>query len=122
MALSRNPTDRLLPCPDRPNCISSLSRDPDQYEPPLQYTSVLQKARIRLLTVLNSFERVRIVATENDYIHAEFRSSFFRFVDDLELLFDEQRKVIHFRSASRMGYYDFGVNRRRIESIRKKFE
>jgi len=55
-----------------------------------------------------------------DYIHVEFRSSFFEFVDDVEFLFDDTAKLIHFRSASRVGYYDFNVNRSRMEDIRRR--
>jgi uncharacterized protein (DUF1499 family) len=39
-------------------------------------------------------------------------------VDDVEILFDDASKTIHFRSAARSGYYDFGVNRRRMEKVR----
>jgi uncharacterized protein (DUF1499 family) len=66
--------------------------------------------------------RVRVVMLEDDYIHAEFVSSVFRFVDDVEFYFDDEQKLIQVKSASRVGYSDLGVNRRRIEKIRKQFE
>ena len=58
---------------------------------------------------------------EPDYIHVEFRSAFFEFVDDVEFLIDDGAKLVHFRSAARMGSYDFNVNRNRMEDIRKRF-
>jgi len=58
---------------------------------------------------------------EGDYLHAEARSLLFRFVDDVEFLFDADKQVIHVRSASRTGYSDLGVNRRRVERIRRAF-
>ena len=64
----------------------------------------------------------RVVSIEKNYIHAEFVSSLFRFVDDVEFYLNDAAKVIHVKSASRTGYFDFGVNRRRVELIRKKFE
>jgi uncharacterized protein (DUF1499 family) len=63
-----------------------------------------------------------VVKVEEDYIHAEFVSSVFRFVDDVEFSFDKTKKLIQVRSASRTGYSDLGVNRRRIEEIRKQFD
>jgi uncharacterized protein (DUF1499 family) len=42
------------------------------------------------------------------------------FVDDVEFLIDDSAKVIHVRSASRLGQSDLGVNRQRIETIRVK--
>jgi len=52
----------------------------------------------------------------------EFRSNVFRFVDDVEFLFDREKKLIHVRSASRVGYSDLGVNRKRVEKIRSLFQ
>jgi len=66
--------------------------------------------------------RSRIVISEELYLHAEFTSTFFRFVDDVEFLLDDGKKLIHVRSASRVGYYDFGVNRSRVEEIRTRFD
>ncbi len=114
--------DRLAPCPDSPNCVSSLSEDPDHRIEPLRYASSAEVARDLLLRVLHSLPRVRIVMNEPNYVHAEFVSAVFRFVDDVEFKFIEQDKTIQVRSASRVGHYDFGANRRRIEEIRKLFE
>ena len=64
---------------------------------------------------------MKIVVDEPTYIHAEFTSALLGFVDDVEFLFAEREKVIHVRSASRVGYYDFGANHNRIERIRTLF-
>ena len=76
----------------------------------------------RVRKVVTGMSRARIVTAEGDYLHVEFRSAVFRFVDDVEFLVDTREKNIHFRSASRMGYSDLGVNRRRMERIRAAFE
>jgi len=57
-----------------------------------------------------------------NYIHAEFRSSIFRFIDDVEFSFPTDKNIIHVKSASRKGYYDFGANRRRAERLRVTFD
>lgn len=114
--------DRLSPCPSSPNCVSSQSRDESHRVEPLMYTGALAEAKEKLLGILGSMKRVKIVASEGNYVHAEFTSAVLRFVDDAEFLFDEASKTIQVRSASRSGYYDFGVNRRRIESIREAFQ
>jgi len=114
--------NKLTPCPDTPNCVSSLAGDKKHFIEPISYEGENAVAQHELLGVLNSFKRVRMVEIEEDYIHAEFVSSIFRFVDDVEFYFDEARKLIQVKSASRTGYSDLGVNRRRIEEIRKKFD
>ena len=50
----------------------------------------------------------------------KFVSEIFGFVDDVEFYFNKPG-IIEFRSASRIGYSDLGVNRNRMESIRNKF-
>jgi uncharacterized protein (DUF1499 family) len=88
---------------------------------PIPYKGSVEQARQRLLSALRGYERVKIVEEGSDYIHAEFRSRLLRFVDDVELVIDEQAKLIHFRSASRTGSYDWGVNRERMEKLRRDF-
>jgi len=113
---------KLTPCPDTPNCVSSLAGDKKHFIEPISYEGEKAVAQHELLGVLNSFKRVRMVEIEEDYIHAEFVSFIFRFVDDVEFYFDNAKKLIQVRSASRTGYSDLGVNRRRIEEIRKQFD
>ncbi len=67
-------------------------------------------------------KRARIITAQKGYIHAEFTSFLFRFVDDVEFVLDEGSKTIHVRSASRVGYSDLGVNRKRVEAIRSRFD
>jgi uncharacterized protein (DUF1499 family) len=62
-----------------------------------------------------------MVEVTDHYVHAKFTSRFFRFVDDVEFCIDDDLRIIHVRSSSRVGYFDFGVNRRRIERIRANF-
>lgn len=113
--------NRLSPCPTSPNCVSSLSEDKSHFVEPLTYQATLEEAREKLISVLNSMKRSEIVTAETSYIHATFTSFLFRFVDDVEFSFDDQRKIIDVRSASRTGYSDLGVNRRRVEEIRRRF-
>ncbi|MGD8916147.1 MAG: DUF1499 domain-containing protein [Syntrophobacterales bacterium] len=115
------PSDRLSPCPKSPNCVSSLSEDKSHQVDPLTYSATLEEAREKLISVIKSMKRSEIVTAENNYIHATFTSFLFRFVDDVEFSFDDETKVINVRSASRTGYSDLGVNRRRVEEIRKRF-
>ena len=112
---------KLSPCPDAPHCVSSQSADEAKRMEPFPYTTSMPEAREKILTVLRSMKRTKIISVEDTYLHAECRSAIFRYVDDVEFYFDDEKKLIHFRSSSRLGYYDTGVNRRRIEKIREKF-
>lgn len=113
---------RLAPCPRTPNCVSTQAPEGSSKRmDPIPYTGTLDQARARMLQVLRAHPRTRMVQEEPGYLKAECRSRVFRFVDDVELLFDDGAKQIHFRSASRLGRRDFGVNRERMERIRAAF-
>lgn len=115
---------QLKPCPKTPNCVNSQARDQKHSIQPLNYTDTQQEAQDRLLQILTSEKRARILITQQDYIRAHFTSALFRFIDDVEFYFPESRdgeKIIHVRSAARLGHSDFGTNRKRIEKIRKAF-
>jgi uncharacterized protein (DUF1499 family) len=71
--------------------------------------------------IIASLPRAKVMTDSDTYLHVEFRSLVFRFVDDVEFLADDDAKVIHVRSASRVGHSDLGANRRRIETIRARW-
>jgi uncharacterized protein (DUF1499 family) len=73
-----------------------------------------------LKKVIESLEKTQIITETENYLYAEFTTKLMGFVDDVEFLMDDTAKVIHVRSASRLGKSDLGVNRQRIETIRTK--
>ncbi|MDH5428014.1 MAG: DUF1499 domain-containing protein [Nitrospirota bacterium] len=113
---------RLASCPDSPNCVCTLDDAEDHAIAPYRYRKTLDEAKAVVKQVFSERSRTELVQEEAAYLHYEVRSLLFRFVDDVEILFDDTSKIIHFRSASRMGYSDFGVNRRRMEEIRSLLE
>jgi uncharacterized protein (DUF1499 family) len=125
--LSRRPDNlgvhdgRLAPCPASPNCVCTRDADPGHSLEPLTFADSPAEAWARLQSVLASWPRTQVVTATETYLHAECTSLLFRFVDDVEFLLDSEAKVIHFRSASRAGRSDLGVNRRRMEEIRQAF-
>jgi len=114
-------TRTLDPCGSAPNCVSSQDTRESHRVEPLAFEGAADAAIERALVTVSSLPRTGVREFENGYIRAECRSAIFRFVDDLELFVDADAGVIHVRSASRVGYSDFGVNRRRVEEIRRLF-
>jgi uncharacterized protein (DUF1499 family) len=108
----------LVPCPASPNCVSTQATDTRHAIAPIRYRRSRVEAKEALKAVIRALPRTNLVEETDSYLHYEFTSLLFRFVDDVEFLFDDESKTIHFRSASRTGYGDFGVNRRRMEVIR----
>ena len=112
---------KLAPCPSSPNCVSSQSSDDAHRIPPLTFSGRAADAMKKLTAIVQTFPRTTVITVSDRYLHAEVTSAIFRFVDDLEFLVDDAAKVIHVRSASRMGYSDLGVNRKRIEQFRLRW-
>lgn len=117
----------MAPCPDSPNCVQSRYPEHKSYMRPITLVDEgeLFPARETIETRWKLFEsivlaqpRTRAVERNEGILRTEFRSRFFRFVDDVEFVLDGAAGLVHVRSASRAGYYDFGVNRKRIETLR----
>jgi uncharacterized protein (DUF1499 family) len=101
--------------------VSSQAQDASHAIAPLSYSSSPARAKDALVDVIKSTSRTRSVSRTKDYSYAEYESALMGFVDGVEFWFDLDAKIIHVRAASRLGYSDFGVNRARIEDIRRKF-
>lgn len=112
---------RLAPCPKSPNCVSSQASDRQHQLEPISIAQGMENPRIQLRQILQAQPGARIIQDTNDYLHVEFRSRLLGFCDDVEFWIDAENALIHFRSASRIGYSDLGVNRQRITTIRKAF-
>ncbi len=111
----------LATCPSSPNCVSSQSTDKEHFVEPLSYSSSTPEAMATLKNIILQKKRAKIVTETGTYLRVEFTSALWQFVDDVEFSFDENAKLIHMRSASRLGHSDFGVNRKRIEDIRQSW-
>ena len=113
---------QLSPCPSSPNCVSTQAQDAGHAIAPFRYRKPRAEAKEALKEVIRSLPRTKVVEEDESYLHYEFTSLLLRFVDDVEFLFDDETKTIHFRSASRTGYGDLGVNRKRMEQVRALVE
>lgn len=108
----------LPPCPSSPNCVSTQATDEGHAIAPFRYRKSRAEAKEALKAAIATMPRTKLVEENESYLHYEFTSLLLRFVDDVQFLFDDESKTIHFRSASRTGYGDLGVNRKRMEEIR----
>ena len=110
---------KLGQCGSKPNCVNS------EYpgERSIEAISVAELATDKVwhtvkLAITSTGGNV-IEQTDN-YLRAEYTSTIFRFVDDLEMRWDTRAQLLHIRSGSRSGTSDFDVNRKRVEAIRRQ--
>lgn len=113
---------QLRPCPASPNCVSSETGTPEEKRvAPFSAPAGLADFA-RLAQIVSAWPRTAVIMTGDGYLHAESSTKLMRFVDDVEFRFDSTARVIHVRSASRLGRRDFGVNRERIDGLRAKYD
>lgn len=113
--------DGIAPCPSTPNCVSTYASDSAHAIAPITFQGEADEAMERLVAVVNNMERTEIVTRSDRYLYVEFTTKVWRFVDDVEFVVDDSSSTIQFRSASRLGKSDLGVNRDRMEEVRRRF-
>ncbi|MDA1186125.1 MAG: DUF1499 domain-containing protein [Acidobacteria bacterium] len=109
---------RLAPCSHRPNCVSSDATDAPHAISPLVLRISPPEGWAAARIALAELPRTRVIAATADYLRAESSSALLGFVDDVELHLRAEEGLIAVRSASRLGFGDMGVNRRRIDMLR----
>lgn len=113
----------LSPCPDLPNCVcSQFPDDPSHFMAPLQYSTDLNTARQIIRDAVAAFANAEIAEETAEYLRFEFTSRLFKFVDDVEFLFRDETKTVHFRSASRLGHWDMNQNKKRLHKLITKLK
>jgi len=116
---------KLLRCANKANCIcTEYSDDDEHYLAAVELPMKLFDNQNRMLVVKQILLEMggKVMLEDKDYIASIFVSSIFRFVDDVEIRFDEVKNLVHIRSSSRVGYSDFGVNKKRVDEINMKLQ
>lgn len=114
---------KLKNCPNTPNCISSMAdpKDEEHYMAPIPFKN-LADAKVKIKEKVANHPRTEIILENETYIYVEFTTLIMRYVDDVEFFFDEKTNLLHFRSASRLGKSDLGLNRKRMNLLLKEIQ
>lgn len=111
------PDNPLSPCPDTPNC----ERTARAFDVP---ADTLYRAAERALESLSPASLRRPGSPSDSRLAAVYRVALI-FKDDVDVVVrarDDGGSVLYVRSASRVGYDDLGVNRRRVERLWEAME
>ena len=109
--------NNLSVCSGRPNCVSSLNSEPDFMVAPFKLNKAESWDQIKEITVKKT--NWKLITSTDNYLHFECSTTFLRFIDDLQLNL-KANGIVQLRSASRIGYSDFGANRKRVEKLRRE--
>ena len=122
--LGINENGMLSECPDMPNCVCTCyPEDKKHYIKPVKMRpDKVGKAVEIIVKIVEKWSGAEIVKNEERYLHVTFTSKFMKFVDDVEFLLQPENGLIQIRSASRLGYWDFGTNAKRVKQIVAELE
>jgi uncharacterized protein (DUF1499 family) len=105
------------------NSVASLHENNDYHAiAALKFSDTPEQAMNRLRDIIGNMAGSSIVEARSDYLYAQYTTQWMRFIDDVEFMLEPNKSLVHVRSASRLGRKDFGVNRDRVENIRRLFE
>nr|WP_240474063.1 DUF1499 domain-containing protein [Salinivibrio socompensis] len=104
-------------CGDSPNCVSTADTRKKFQLAPL-YIANDSVTFSTIVAHIAAMPRAEVVTSQDNYAHLRFTTKVLRFVDDVEVSLAGNQLAL--RSASRIGYYDFGANRQRAEAIRQR--
>lgn len=111
---------QFSPCPETPNCVSTQADPQDEahYAEPIPFNGNREELLALLEDWITAQEGAEVISRSENYLHAIFASKTFGFKDDLEIFIPDGSKILHLKSAARVGHSDLGVNRKRYRTIR----
>jgi len=109
--------NKLKDCPKSPNCVCTQASKKSKRMDPIPMKNSLEETEKEIKSLMTELYDAQLVKDKNNILYFEVITKTGKFTDDVHFLIDEGNKLIHFRSASRKGYYDFGANRRRMKKI-----
>lgn len=113
---------QFTPLANTPNGVSSQVTDPSKQVQALPFKDNLETTKKHIKAACESYGQVKIITETDTYMHMVFTTGLMKYHDDVELYFDQTNKVIHYKSQSRIGYSDMGLNRKRYDEILMIYE
>lgn len=113
-------TGKFVDCPTSPNCVSSDSTSDEHRVAAFPINPEATDVWQAVIAAVQAMPRTTVVTDQNNYLHAECRSALMGYVDDLQLQLRPEQGEIAVYSASRLGYSDLGVNRKRVNQLREQ--
>lgn len=112
---------QLYKVPKSPNAVSSQTKVENKKVEALNFIGTLKESKKKIKEIIKNYD-AKIIKEEDNYLHIVFTTGLMKYKDDVEFYFNEKDKKIDYRSESRLGYSDMGLNRKRYQEIKNKYE
>tara|TARA_Y100001968_G_scaffold5510_1_gene4856 strand:+ start:134 stop:544 length:411 start_codon:yes stop_codon:yes gene_type:complete len=107
-----NPTQANATTNELPECIVITHCVREDFK-----VNDLENTFKKATKIISETPRTKIIEQTNSYIHAEAKTKWRRYTDDLLLKAIPEKGIIQVRSESRVGIGDNGVNQKRIDDF-----
>lgn len=108
---------RLKPLGNRPNAVSTQADDVARRVKPWPFKETREATMAAIIRAVEAYGGAQIKTRDDHYLYVVFTTPLMKFHDDAEFHLDADEQVVHFRSSSRAGYSDRGLNRQRFERL-----
>ena len=112
----------FAPLDEKPHGVSTQADDPEKQVAPLPFSGDLQNTKALFLKACDAYGTYKVAEEKPNYMHLIFTTGTMKYKDDVEVYFDTDAQQIEYRSQSRIGYSDMGLNRERYDVIAQKYE
>lgn len=112
---------RLKPLGSKPNGVSTQADDQTKKVDALPLSKNIESSKSFIMQAAEAYGGCVVKEETSDYIHMIFTTGTMKYKDDVEFYFDEKNMKIHYRSESRIGYSDMGLNRERYNAISEAY-
>jgi uncharacterized protein (DUF1499 family) len=113
---------RFRPLRNTPNGVSTQASDDEKRVDTLPFKESQQATMEALVKAVSQVPGSEIKVRDDNYLYVVFTTPTMRFHDDAEFWLDPEQSKVHFRSQSRVGYSDVGLNKKRYLKITKLYQ
>lgn len=113
---------QLAKLSSKPNCVSSQTDQADKRVPTLPFKETPEKTLEAIKQAVAAYGGAKVIEARSDYYYVVFITKLMRYYDDVEFYLDNENKEVHFRSSSRAGYSDMGLNRKRYNKLAELYQ
>lgn len=113
---------KLKPLDNRPNAVSTQTTQENKRVSTLAMKQNAETTKAALIYAIEQYGGAEIKQEDSDYIYVVFVTPTMKYRDDAEFWLDKKNQEVHFRSSSRAGYSDRGLNRQRYDALVNFYE
>jgi len=113
---------QFKPVSQKPNNVSTQAKDPVKQVDTLAGKDTPEATMAALKKTVQQYGGAAVQTETEDYLYVIFTTNLMKYHDDAEFWLDIEANEVHFRSASRAGHSDMGLNKQRYKKLAELYQ